>query len=72
MADSNIMNIAGTWCNKFSEEQLFSLFNIGKVIKEDWKLSGDQEGLVLTKDSVKLIFDIKIMTKNCVIFCAYL
>ena len=41
-------------------------------MKEGWKLSGDQEDLVLTNNSAKLVFDIKIMIKNGVIFCAYL
>ena len=86
MTARNIMDIAGIWCNKFGEEQLnatlqnvqynpklkFNLFSIGKAIKEGWKLSDDQEGLVLMKDSAKLVFGIKIMTKNGVIFCAYL
>ena len=48
----------------------FNLFNIGKAMKEGWKLSGDQEGLVLMKDSAKLVFSIKIMTKNGVILCS--
>ena len=86
MTVSSIMDIVGTWCNKFGEEQLkaklkdvqcnpksnFNFFSIRKAIKEDWKLSCDQEGLILMKDSVKLTFDIKIMTKNGEIFCAYL
>ena len=50
----------------------FNLFSIGKAIKEDWKLSGDQKGVVLTKDSAKLVFDIKIMIKNGGIFCMQL
>ena len=80
------MNIAGTWCNKFGINLLkamskdiqynpksnFNLFSIGKAIKEGWKSSGDRQGLVLMKDSAKLVFDIKIMAKNGVIFCAYL
>ena len=63
MTASSIMDVARTWCNKFGKEQLktalrdvqynpksnFNLFNIGKAIKEGLKLSGDQEGLVLTK-----------------------
>ena len=86
MAANSIKDIAGTWCNKFGKEQLkdmlknvqdnpnsnFNIFSIGKVIKEGWKLSGDQEGLVLMKGNVKLVFDIKSMTKNGEIFCAYL
>ena len=86
MTASSIMDITGTWCNKFGKEQLkatlrdvqynpksnFKLFSIGKAIKDSWKLSGDQEGLVLTKSNVKLDFDINITTKNSVIFCVYL
>ena len=82
MTANRIMDIAGTWCNKFGEKQLkatskdvqynpksnFNLFSIGKAIKGAWKLRGDQEGLVLTKDSAKLVFDIKVTTKNGVIF----
>ena len=69
MTADSIMNVAGTWCNKFGKEQLkailkdvqynpksnFNLFNIEKAIKEVSKLSGDQENLVLTKDSAKLV-----------------
>ena len=76
MTASNIMDIAGTWCNKFDKEHLktmlkdvqynpksnFILFSIGKAINKGWKLSGNKEGLVPTKDSVKLVFNIKIMT----------
>ena len=86
MTASSIMDIAGTWCNKFGEEQLkaneknvqnipkanFNLFSIGKAIKKGWKLSGNQEELVLMKGSAKLVFNVKVMTQNGVIFCAYL
>ena len=78
MTASSIMDIAGTWCKKFGKEQLkttskdvqynpksnFNLFIIGKAIKEGWNISGGQEALVLMKESVKLVFNIKIMTKN--------
>ena len=50
----------------------FSLLSIRKAIKEGWKLSDYQKGLVLMKGNSKLVFDIKITTKNGVIFCAYL
>ena len=77
------MDIAETWCNKFGKEQLkatlkdvqynpksnFNLFSIGKAIKEGWKLSGNQEGLVLMKKNLKLVFDIKIMIKYGVVLC---
>ena len=86
MTARSIIGIARIWCNKFGEEQLkatlkgvqynpklnLNLCSIGKAIKEGWKLSGNQKGLVMMKESAKLVFDIKIMTKNGVIFCAYL
>ena len=82
MTASSIMDIARTLCNQFGEEQLkatlkdvqyntkkiFNLFSVEKTIKKIWKLSGDPEGLVLMRGSAKLVFDIKIMTKNGVIF----
>ena len=86
MTASSIIDIARTWCNQFGKEQLkttlrdvqynpksnFKLFSIGQAIKEGLSLSVDQEGLVLMKSGVKLVFDIKIMTKNDVIFRVYL
>ena len=80
---SSIMDTAATWCNTFGKEQLkaklqdvqynpksnFNLFSIKKAITEGWKLSGNQEGLILTESSLNLVFDIKITTKKCVIFC---
>ena len=50
----------------------FDIFSIGKAIKRGWKPSGDQEGLVLMKDNVKLVFHLKTTTKNGVIFCVHL
>ena len=57
---------------QYNPKSNFNLFSVGKAIKVGWKLSGDQEGLVLMKGNAKLVIDIKIMTKNGVIFCAYL
>ena len=57
---------------QYNPKSNFNLFSIGKEIKEGWKLSGDQNGLVLMKGNAKLVFDAKILTKNGVIFCAYL
>ena len=86
MTTSSIMDITGTWFNKFGKEQLkatskdvqcnlklnFNLVSIGKAIKECWKLSGDKEGLVLMKDSAKFVFNIKIMAKKrCNFLCIY-
>ena len=86
MTVSSIMDITVTWCNKLSDKQLkvmlkdaqynsksnFNQFSIEKAIKEGWNLSGDQESQVLMKDNAKLVFNIKIMTQNGVIFYAYL
>ena len=49
-----------------------NLFTIGKAIKEGWKLTCNEEDLVLMKGSIKLVFDIKVVTKHGVIFCSYL
>ena len=57
---------------QYNPKSNFNLFSIGEAIKEGWKLSSNKEGLVLTKGNAKLIFNIKITTKNGVIFCAYL
>ena len=57
---------------QYNPKSNFNLFCIGKAIKKGWKLSGDQEGLVLTKGNSKLVFDIKITIENGIIFCAYL
>ena len=57
---------------QYNPKSNFNLSSIGKTIKEGSKLSGNQEGLVLMKDNVKLVFDNKIMTENSLIFCAYL
>ena len=68
MTASSIMDIAGTWCNKFCKEQLkatlkdvqynpksnFNLFSIGKAIKEGWKLSGDKEQRAMKSLSLTL------------------
>ena len=57
---------------QYNPKSNFNLFSTGKAIKEGWKLSGDQESLVLMKGNAKLVFKIEIVTKNDVIFCAYL
>ena len=86
MTASSIIDIAGNWCNKFGGEQVkatlknvqynpksnFNPFIFWKAIIQGWKLSGDKDGLVLMKGSAKLVFGIRIMTKNDVIFSAYL
>ena len=57
---------------QYNPKSNLNLFIVGKAIKEGWKHNGDQERLVLMKDSMKLEFDIKIMKENGVIFCLYL
>ena len=86
MTASSIIDVAGTWCNKFGEEQIkamlkdvqynpksnLNLSSIREAIKEGLKLSGDQENLVLMKSNAKLVFNNKITAKNGVMFYAYL
>ena len=54
---------------QYNPKSNFNLFHIGKAIKEAGSLVVTKK--VLTKDSVKFVSSI-IMTKNGVIFCAYL
>ena len=56
---------------QYNPKSNFKVFSIGKAIKEGWKLSDDQEGLVLMMDSAKFVFNIKITIKNGVTFCEY-
>ena len=56
---------------QYNPKSNFNLFSVGKAMKEGWKLSGDQKVLAL-KGCSKLVFNIKIMTKNVEMFCACL
>ena len=50
----------------------FNLFSITKAMKDGWTLSGNQDtGLVLTKQSFKLEFDIPIATKEGCVFAMH-
>jgi len=71
-------------CNKFGREvrsvtikdvavipsSSFNMFSLSKVVKDGWLLSGDaKNGLVLTKGTVQVCFNIKIHTKKGVLHC---
>ena len=82
MSASSIMDITGTWCNKFGEEQLKVLkgcaiqSKIKRQLVQYWKshhrrMEAHWSPKRFGTDK-KPVFDITIMTKNGVIFCVYL
>ena len=50
----------------------FNLFSITKRQKMGWKLGGDKNAIWIEKEGLKILFDIKIETKEGVIFAAYI
>jgi hypothetical protein len=48
----------------------FNMFSVSKAVKDGWLLTGDaDQGLVLTKGTTRVCFDIKIHTKRGVLYC---
>jgi hypothetical protein len=51
----------------------FNLFSLTKMMKQGWRLGGDQEtGITLSKGDQNLIFDIPIETPKGVVYAIYL
>ena len=82
---SGLMDVPGVWCDKFGNEyqpatikdvlhapnQNFNMFSISKALMSGWMLSGDREGIVLTKGDATIRFDIMIDTRRGALFCGY-
>ena len=47
----------------------FNLFSVGRCLVNGWKLSGDSEGLELSKGEKKIKFDIVVRTKKGALYC---
>ena len=47
----------------------FNLFSIGRCLVNGWKLSGDSNHVLISKNGVEIKFDIKIRTKKGVLYC---
>jgi len=79
------MDVPGVWCDKFGNEyqpatikdvlhapnQNFNMFSISKALMSGWMLSGDREGIMLTKGDATIKFDIRIETRRGALFCGY-
>jgi len=50
----------------------FNLFSLTKRIEQGWTLKGNQDSIVLEKNGTEIKFDIKIRTKEGVIYAMYL
>jgi hypothetical protein len=49
----------------------FNLFSIPRMLKQGWKLGGDDEKIWLHKGAAKLVFDIKIPTPKGALYAMY-
>ena len=50
----------------------FNLLSVSKMLKQGWSLSGNKQGLTLSKNKARFTFDIVINTPQGVIFAMYL
>jgi hypothetical protein len=57
---------------RLTPENKYNLFSISKRLKEGWKMTGDKNGMVLTKGNEQVTFDIIIPTHDGVIFAMYI
>eukprot|EP00957_Ditylum_brightwellii_P088831 6764775-Ditylum_brightwellii.AAC.1 len=57
---------------KYCKEKRYNLFNITRHQKSRWRLHGDADSIWITKGSSKIVFDIKILTKEGMIFATYI
>jgi hypothetical protein len=79
-------NISGTVCNKqgakvgrvkltqvtYSPNMKFNLCSLSKLCQYRWEMKGNEEFLVMEKNSQKIKFDIKVTTATGVVYCMYL
>ena len=82
---SMIGNISGTICDQFGNERQqvcikrvrvlpngkYNLFSITKRIANGWTLGGDKDSMWLSKGNEKVVFDIKIPTKEGMVYALY-
>eukprot|EP00957_Ditylum_brightwellii_P037774 2856755-Ditylum_brightwellii.AAC.1 len=57
---------------KYCKENRYNLFSLTKGMKSGWLLHGNNDELWITKSGHKVKFDIRIETKEGIIFAAYM
>eukprot|EP00957_Ditylum_brightwellii_P186014 14162177-Ditylum_brightwellii.AAC.1 len=57
---------------KYCKENRYNLFSLTKQMKNGWLLHGNNDALWITKSGHKVKFDIRIETKEGIIFAAYM
>ena len=81
-----IGDIRGAWCNKHGVETCrvnltdvtvlpggkYNLFSLGTMMKKGWQMSGDDQGITISKGGVQLAFDIIIPTPKGILYAMYL
>eukprot|EP00957_Ditylum_brightwellii_P164082 12493277-Ditylum_brightwellii.AAC.1 len=53
-------------------ENKYNLFSLTKQQRSGWQLYGDDNSIWITKGEQRVKFDIKILTKEGIIFAAYI
>jgi hypothetical protein len=81
-----VIDLSGWKCDKAGKKEFkiqmkdvkvvpdnkFNLFSVTKRLSSGWKLGGDEKSLWLSKGDNKVIFDLKIRTKERCIFAMYM
>ena len=57
---------------KVCPTQAFNLFSLTRMMKNGWKLQGNDQMIWITKGDMKITFDIKINTPEGALYCMYL
>ena len=50
----------------------YNLFSLGTMMKKGWQMSGDDQGIIISKGGIQLVFDIIIPTPKGILYAMYL
>ena len=56
------------WSVVYTDTVKCNLFSLIYMIKKEWAIHGDDNGITITKDGIKIHFNIKIMTNKGYLF----
>ena len=56
----------------YSPSMKFNSCSLSRLMKNGWKISGDEKGFKMTKNWKDLIFDIVVRTATGIVYCLYL
>ena len=67
-ADKKKARQAVIQCVAYSPSATCNLFSLTSMTKKGWTMIGNDDGITITKDDVKIKFDIKVKTKRGYLF----